>query len=154
VPAIEGGEALADLGAAADALRHQGQLVDGAPGVTLAQAGRDMGKPCVEHESLRLAEGVDHAMHEAHEEGCVEVHRAGGVEQHDEAQRLVLAPAPGEIDRRAAVRHAAVDGTAQIKARPTPARLFAPHQPRAHDAGEPLGECFSLGDVGRVNDVA
>ena len=40
VPAIEGGEALADPRAAADALRHQRQLVDGAGDVAVAQRAR------------------------------------------------------------------------------------------------------------------
>ena len=61
-------------------------------------------------EGLGLAEGVDHAVHEAQEEGRVEAHRARRVEQDHEAQRLGLAPAPDQIDRRAAMGDAAMDG--------------------------------------------
>ena len=140
VPAIEGGEALADAGAAADALRHQREPVDRARHVAVAQRRRDMREPRVEHEGLGLAEGIDHAVQEAHEERGVEAHRAGGVEQHDQPQRLDLAPPPDEIDRRAAMRDAAVDGAAQVEPPPAPARLLAAHQPRPHGAGEPRGE--------------
>src|SRR5262245_21397676 len=65
VPAIERGEAVADARAAANALRHQRQPVDRARHVAVAQPGRDMRQPGVEHERLRLAEGIDHAVQEA-----------------------------------------------------------------------------------------
>ena len=113
-----------------------------------------MGEPGVEDEGFRLAEGVDHAVQEAHEEGGVEAHRAGGVEQDDQPQRLVLAAAPDEIDRRAAMRDAAVDGAAQIEPAAAPAHPLAPHQPRAHDARQPLGQRMRLRDVGGIDDVA
>ena len=50
------GEALADARAAADALSHQRQLVDGAGDVTVAQRRRDMREPGVEDERLGFAE--------------------------------------------------------------------------------------------------
>ena len=89
----------------------------------------------MEDERLGLAEGVDHAVQEADEERGVEAHRAGGVEQHDEAQRLDLAPAPDELDRRSAMGDVAVDGAAQIEAPAAPPRPLAAHQPRPHARG-------------------
>src|SRR6266567_2158193 len=80
-----------------------------------------MRKPRVEHEGLGLAERVDHAMQEADEERGVEAHRARGIEQNHEAQRLDLALAPDKFDRRAAVRDAAMDGAAQIESPSAPA---------------------------------
>ena len=79
-------------------------------------------------------------MQEAHEERGVEAHRAGGIEQDHEPQRLDLAPAPDEIDRRAAMGDAAMDGAAQVEPPAAPAHLLAAHQPRPHRTGEPRGE--------------
>ena len=147
-------EALADPGAAADALRHQRHFIDGAGDVAVAQRTRHMREPRVEHEGFRLAEGVDHAMQEAHEERGVEAHRAGGVEQEDQPQRPDLAAAPGEVEQRAAVGDVAVDGAAQIETAAAPAHALAAHQPRAHDAGEPRGQLMRLRDIGGIDDVA
>ena len=113
-----------------------------------------MREPGVEHEGLGLAERIDHAVQEAHEERGVEAHRAGRIEQHDEPQRLDLAPAPGEIDRRAAVADIAVDGAAQVEPPAAPAHLLAPHEPRPHGAREPRGERVGARDLGRIGDVA
>src|SRR5215813_9295137 len=60
VPAVEGREALADAGAAADPLRHQRELVHRTGDVAVAQGRGDVGKPGVKDERLGLAEGVDH----------------------------------------------------------------------------------------------
>ena len=54
VPAVEGGEALADLRAAADALRHQRQPVERAGGIALAQRRRHMREAGMEQERLGL----------------------------------------------------------------------------------------------------
>ena len=75
VPAVEVGEAFTDPRAAADALRHQREAVDGALDVALAQRARHMDEACVEDERLRLAEGVDRRVQEACEEGGIELHR-------------------------------------------------------------------------------
>ena len=154
MPAIEGGEALADPGAAADALRHQRQLIDRARHVAVAQRRRDMREPGVEDESLGLAEAVDHAMQEADEERGVEAHRAGGVEQHDEPQRLDLAAAPGEIDQRAAMGDVAMDGAAQVEPAAAPAHLLAANKPRAHGAGKPRRQRVGRRDLVGIDDVA
>ena len=129
--------------------------VDRARHVAVAQRRRDVRKPRVEHEGLGLAERIDDAVQEAHEERGVEAHRARGIEQHDEPQRLDLAAAPGEIDRRAAMRDVAMDGAAQVEAAPAPAHLLAPHQPRAHACGRaaPRARCVAR-DLVRIDDVA
>ena len=99
---------------------------------------------------LRLAERIDDAVQEAHEERGVEVHRARCIEQHDQAERLDLAPPPGEIDRRAAVTDVAVDGAAQVKPSPAPPHLLAAHQPCPHAAGEPRRERIRPRDIVRI----
>src|ERR1700731_2892551 len=109
-----------------------------------------MRKPRVEDESLRLAEGIDDDM----QEGGVEAHGAGGIEHDDEPQRLDLAAPPGEVDRRSAVRHIAMNGAAQVEPSPTPAHLLATDEPRAHDAGKTFGERLGLRDVIGIDDVA
>ncbi len=106
-----------------------------------------MRKPGMEHERLRFAEGVHHAMQEADEERGVKVHRTRSVEQNDEAQRLDLAAAPGQLYRRAAVRDVAMDGAPQVEPPPAPTDLLAANEPRAHDAGKPLGERMRLRHV-------
>src|SRR5262249_6434209 len=116
MPAVECGEALPDPGAAADALRHQRKLVDRTGDIAVAQRRRDMRQPGGKDESFGFAEAVDDAVQKTHEEGGVETHRAGSIEQYHEPQRLNLAAPPGEVDQRAAVRHIAMDGAAQVKA--------------------------------------
>src|SRR5580692_2729876 len=112
VPAIERGQTLADLRAAADALRHQRQLLDRARHVAIAQRRRDVGETSVEHKRLGFAERVNDTVQEANEERGVEAHRARRIEQHDKAQRFYLAAPPGEIERHAAMRHIAMNGAA------------------------------------------
>src|SRR5262245_14718971 len=106
-----------------------------------------MRKPGVEDERLSLAEGIDNAMKEPNEKCGVEVHRTGGVEQHDKPQRLDLTPAPGKVDRRAPMRNVAMDCAPQIEAPPTPMDTVAADQSGAHDAREPPGERMHLGNV-------
>ena len=122
--------------------------------VALAQAVGDMDEAGVEHEGLGLAEGVDHAVQEAHEERGVEAHRARGVEQHHQAQRLRLAPAPDEIDRRAAMGDAAMDGAAQIEPAAAPPRPLAPHQARPHARARRAASACARGDLVGIDDVA
>src|ERR1700684_1138552 len=137
MPAIKGGEALADPRAAADALRHQRQLLDGTRHVTSAQRRRDVGEAGVKDEGFGFAERIDDAVQEADEERGVEAHRARRIEQHHKPQRFYLAPAPGEFERHAAVRDIAMNGAAQVDPPAAAADLVAAHQARAHDAGEP-----------------
>src|SRR6202161_4098269 len=82
MPAIEGGEAFADPGAAADALRHQRQLLDGARHIAVTQRRRHMGEAGVKDERFGFAKRIDHAVQEADEKTGVEAHRARGIEQH------------------------------------------------------------------------
>ena len=154
VPAVEGREALADPGAAAGALRHHRQPVERALRVALLHRVGDMGEPRVEQEGLGLAELVEHAVDEAQEDAGVHAHRAGGVEQDDEPERLFLALAPHQADRHAAMADVAVDGAAQIEPVAAPAGEVAAGQPRAHDAGETRGDGVRLGDLGGIGDLA
>src|SRR5580704_6486960 len=154
VPAIEGGEALADSRTAADALRHQRQLLDRACHVAIAQRRRDVSEAGVEHERFGFAERIDHTVQEANEERGVEAHRAGGIEQHDEAQRFDLAPAPSEFERHSAVRHIAMNGAAQIEPPAAAADLVAPHEARPHDASEPRCERMGRRNLFGIDDMA
>src|SRR5262249_25477789 len=79
--------------------------------------------------------------------------RARRVEQHDQAERPDLAAAPDNVDRRAAMRHAAMNGTPQIEPPSAAADLLAAHQPGAHDPGEPPGQRVRLCNVGRIDDM-
>ena len=153
MPAIEGGEALADAGAAADALGHQRQLVDRPRHIAIAQRRRDMRQPGMEDERLGFAEAVDDAMQEAHEEGGVEAHGAGCVEQHDEPQRLDLAAAPSQVDQRSAVGNVAVDGTAQVEPAAVTADLLTPNEPRPHGAGKPRRQRMRRRDIVGIDDM-
>ena len=49
-------------------------------------------------------------------------------EEEDEAKRPVLAPSPGEIDRRATMGDAPVDGAPKIQPPSRPARPLAPDE--------------------------
>src|SRR5262249_21160591 len=82
------------------------------------------------------------------------LHRAGAVEQHDQPQRLHLAPAPDQIDGRAAMADVAMDGAPQVEPPPAPPRLLAPHQPRPHAMRKPLGERVGLRDLLGIDDMA
>ncbi len=93
-------------------------------------------------------------MQEAHEERGVEAHRAGGVEQEHEPQRFLLALPPGEIERRAAVSDAAVNGAAQIEPPSAPTHALTADQARAHDARQPRGQLMRLFDILGLDDVA
>ena len=106
-----------------------------------------MDKASVEDERLRLAEGVDGRVQEAREEGGVELHRTGRVEQQHEAQRAKLAPPPDEVDRRPAMGDAMMDRAPEVEPRACAPRPPAPHEPRAHAPGEPLGERMNLRDL-------
>src|SRR5262245_6342467 len=154
VPTIESREALTDASAAADALRHHRKLVHRACDVAIAQRWRHVRKPGVEDECLRFAEGVHHAMQEADEERGIKVHRARGVEQNDEAQRLDFAAPPSEIHGRSAMRYIAMDRTPQVEPPPAPADLLAANQPRAHDARKLLGQRMGSRHVGGIGDMA
>src|SRR5580704_5779530 len=154
VPAIEGGQTLADLRAAADALRHQRQPLHGARDVAVAQRRRDVREAGVEHERLGFAKRIDDAVQEADKERGVEAHRARRIEQDHEPQRFDLASAPGEIERHAAMGDIAMNGAAKIDAPTAAADLVAAHQPRAHDPGEPRRQRVGGGDVFRIDDMA
>ena len=108
----------------------------------------------MEDEGLRLAEIVDHAVEEADEEGRVKAHRAGRVEEDDEPERLRLPPPPGELDRRAAMGDAAMDGPPEVEPAAAAAELGAADEPGAHCAGQPRGERMGLCDLFRVDDMA
>src|SRR5262249_43251683 len=154
MPTIESREALTDAGAPADALCHHRKLVHRTCDVAIAQRWRHMRKPGVEDECLRFTAGVHHAMHEAQEEPGIKVHRARGVEQNDETQRLDLAAPPSEVHGRSAMRYIAMDRTPQVEPPPAPADLLAANQPRAHDARKSLGQRMGSRHVGGIGDMA
>src|SRR5262245_43414937 len=106
-----------------------------------------MREPGVEDESLRLAKRIDDAVQEADEERGVEAHRAGRIEQDDQAQRLDLATAPCEFHRRSTMRYVAVDGAAQVEAPPVPAPLLAANESRAHGQCKPHRQLVDLRDI-------
>ena len=103
VPAIEGREALADPGAAAHALRHERQAVERAGRILLRNAAETWASRVWKRKASASRKLVEHAMDEAGEDGGIHAHRARGVEQHDEAQRLLLALALQQAERHAAV---------------------------------------------------
>src|SRR5580704_5714092 len=152
VPAIEGGQTLADLRAAADALRRQ--PLHRTRDVAVAQRRRDVREAGVEHERLGFAKRIDDAVQKADKERGVEAHRARRIEQDHEPQRFDLASAPGEIERHAAMGDIAMNGAAKIDAPTAAADLVAAHQPRAHDPGEPRRQRVGGGDVFRIDDMA
>src|SRR5271170_7265646 len=135
VPTVERSEAFADARAAADALSHQRQFVDGAGYVAIAQRRRDVREPGVKDEGFGFAEAVDDAMQEADKKRRVEAHRTRSVEQDDEPQRFDLAATPGQLDQSAAVGDVAMDSTAQIEAAAAAGNLLAANKPRSHGAG-------------------
>ena len=154
VPAVEGLQALADAGAAAGALRHHRQPVERAGRVALLHGVGDVGEPGVEQEGLGLAEFVEHAVDEAQEDAGVHAHRAGGVEQDDEPQRLFLALPPDQADRHAAMADVPVDGAAKVEPVAAPPRQVAAGEARAHDARQPRRRRMRLLDLRRVGELA
>ncbi len=77
--------------------------------------------------------------------GDIEFHRARGVEQRDEPQRLGFALAKLQVDRLAAARDRAADRRAQVEPAAFRAGALAAGEARAHGAGETLGERMRLG---------
>ena len=130
-------QALADLGAAAGALRHDRQPVERAAGILFLHRVGDISEPGVKQKRLGLAKLIEHAVDEAQEHAGVHAHRAGGIEQHHKPQRLLLALPPDQVDRHAAMADIAVDGPAQVEPVAAPPRQVAPGQPRAHGFCQP-----------------
>ena len=93
-------------------------------------------------------------MDEAQEHAGVHAHRAGGVEQHDQPQRLFLALALDEADRHAAMADIAVDGPSQIEPVAAPPRQIAAGQPRAHDLRQPRRGGVGLFDLVGIGQFA
>ena len=108
----------------------------------------------VEDEGFRLAEIVDHAMEEADEERGVEAHRAGRVEEDDEAEGFRLPPSPGEFYRRPAMGDAAVDGPPEVETAAAAAKLGATDEPGAHRPCQPRGQGVGLCDLFGIDDMA
>ena len=113
-----------------------------------------MGEPGVKQERLGLAKFVEHAVDEAQEHAGIHAHRAGGVEQHDQPQRLFLALALDQADRHAAMADIAVDGSPQIEPVAAPPRQIAPGQPRAHGLREPRRGGVGLLDLVGIGHLA
>src|SRR5712664_4598937 len=115
VPSVEGLQAFADPCAAARALRHDRQTIERAARILFLHRVRDVSEPGVEQERLGLAKLIEHAVDEAQEHGGVHAHRAGGIEQHDQAQRLLLALPLDQADRHPAMADIAVDRPSQVE---------------------------------------
>ena len=115
VDAIERRQALADFRAAADARGHQSEPVERARRIALSERGGNMRKPRMKQERLGFAEDLSDGVQEAGEERDIGFHRAGGVEQGDEPERLDLAPAEFEVERFAAMGDAEPDRRAQVE---------------------------------------
>src|SRR5262249_2736780 len=154
MPPVECGKTLSDLRAAADALRHQGQLIDCPRNVAIAQRRGNMSKSGMEDEGFRLAESIDDPVQKANEERGVKTHGAGRVEQEHEAQRPDLAAAPGEVHQCAAMRNIAMNGPAQIEPAAAPMDALAPHEPGAHHPRKPCRERMCLCNIRRIYDMA
>ena len=108
----------------------------------------------MEQERLGLAKLIEHAVDEAQEHAGIHAHRAGGVEQHDETQRLFLALPFDQADRHAAMADIAVDGPAQIEPVAAPPRQIAAGQPRAHGFCQPRRDGVGFLDLVGVGHVA
>ena len=154
VPAIEAGEALADLGASPDPLRHQGETIERSRRIALAQSGRDMGEARVKQEGLRLSERKRDRVYEPHKETRIRLHRAGSVEENDEAQGLRLAPPERQIEGLAAMPNIAADRRAQIKTPAARTDPIAPRQPNSHALRKPLGQHNGCGHFLRAAKLA
>src|SRR5262245_23935314 len=100
----------------------------------------------MKQEGVRLAEVVEHAMHEAHEHAGIEAHGARDVEQDHQPQWLVLTAAPHEVDRHTTVADIATNGAADVEASPLALRLLAPSEPGAHLFGKPRCERMGFRD--------
>src|ERR1700680_2264119 len=136
VPASEGGGVSPGRGPPADPFGHERQAIDRPADVMIPQRLRYVDQARVKNKGFGLAKRVDHTVKKSNEESGVEAHGAGGIEQDHEAQRLAFAPAPDEIDRRSAVRHAVMDRAAQVQS-PAPAScLMPPDELRPHFARE------------------
>ena len=98
----------------------------------------------MEQKRLGLAKLVEHAVDEAEEHAGIHAHRAGGVEQDNEPQRLLFALPVDEADRHAAMADILVNGSAQIDAVAAPPRQVAPRQARAHRPRETRGGLMGL----------
>src|SRR5271166_3706358 len=99
-----------------------------------------MRKSGVKQKRLRLAKDMGDRVQETGEESYIGLHRAGGVEQRHQSQRLDLAPAEFEVERLAAVGDAEPDRRSEVEPPPPPASSLAPREPGAHRAREPFGD--------------
>src|SRR5262245_348302 len=97
VPTVKRGETFPDLGAAANPLCHQRQLVHCARDIAVTQRRGHVGKSGVEDESFGFTKRVDDTVQKPDEKRRVKAHGAGSIEQKDEPQRLDLATSPREI---------------------------------------------------------
>ncbi len=108
----------------------------------------------MKQERFGFAKFIEHAVDEAQEHAGVHAHRAGGIEQHHQSQRLLLAPPLDEADRHAAMTDIAVDRSSQVEPVAAPPRQIAAGQPRAHGFCEPRRDFMSLLDLFGVGHVA
>src|SRR5262245_50027950 len=112
---IEGLEGRADPRAAASALGHHRQTIEGARGILFLHRVGDMGELRVEEEGLSLSEFVQHAVDKPKKDAGIQAHRAGRVEQDDEPEWLFLASALHKVERHAAMTNVVAGRAAQIE---------------------------------------
>ena len=154
VPAVEGLQAFADFGAAAGALRHDRQTIERARGILFLHRIGHVSEPGVKQKRFGFTKFIQHAVDEAQEHPGVDAHRAGGIEQHNQTQRLFLALSLDKADRHAAMADIGVDGTAQVEPVAASPRQIAAGQPRAHGFCQPRRHRVGFLDLLRVRHVA
>ena len=108
----------------------------------------------MKQERLGLAKLIQHTVNEAQEHGGVHAHRAGGIEQHDQTQRLLLALPLDQADRHATMADIAVDRSSQVEPVAAPPRQIAAGQPRPHGFGQPRCDRMGFPDLFGVRHVA
>ena len=120
----------------------------------VAQRFGDPDESGMEDIGVGFGPGAEEPLHELKEEAAVRLHRARDVEEDDDADRPVPAPAANEVDGLAAPAEVAPHGPAEIEAR-RPVRVpVAPRDPMAHGAGEPGREPLGFAKLRGVGEVA
>ena len=108
----------------------------------------------MEEVRVGLDPGSDEPLHELEKEAAVVLHRARDVEQDDDPNRPVPAPATNEVDGLAAAAEVAPHGAPEVEAR-RPRRVpVAPADPVAHGPGEPGRDPLGLRQLRGVGEMA
>ena len=155
VPAVEGGEALADPRAAADPFRHQRQPVDRArrrcgrgatPRHGRGGCGRRRPPPRGTRRPRRAGSGRRRRCRGSSSRTRRGARRGGAGFSLRRRQTSSIGVPPWEM--------LLVDGAAEVEAPAAPPRLRPPHETGAHRPRQPRGERVGLGDLVGIDDVA